>query len=178
MKNKIDAVIGIGDFIPPLLNQLFLKKELFMVACAHTWLLKRKNHPLERLGRLTRYLFRYGCRKVYTRDRLTEQWFLQLGIPAKFLGFLGPDIKKGEVNRRKILFLPGSRKDWRNNLQFFFETFKGINLQSLKDYEIHMVFSPGVDTQDVQLLMGPFLVKPPFPLPPSWSQGDYFQHLF
>lgn len=175
IKNKIDAVIGIGDFIPPLLNQLFLKKEFYMVACAHTWLLKRKNQPLERLGRLTRYLFRYGCRQVYTRDRPTEQWFLQLGIAAKYLGFLGPDIKKNEGNRRKIVFLPGSRKDWKNNLQFFFETFQEVNLQPLKDYTIHIVFSPGIDSQDFQLLLA-FLGKN-YPFPFTWSQGDYFHHL-
>jgi uncharacterized protein (TIGR03492 family) len=175
IKNKIDAVIGIGDFIPPLLNQLFLQKELYMVACAHTWLLKRSNQPLERLGRLTRHLFRYGCRQVYTRDRLTEQWFLQLGITAKYLGFLGPDIKKKEENRRKIVFLPGSRKDWKNNLQFFFVAFKEVNHQYLKDYEIHIVFSPGVDTQEIKFLLASLLKNHHFFI--SWSQGDYFQHL-
>jgi len=175
IKNKIDAVIGIGDFIPPLLNKLFLQKELYMVACAHTWLLKRSDQPLERLGRLTRHLFRYGCHRVYTRDRLTEQWFLRLGIAAKYLGFLGPDIKKEEENRRKIVFLPGSRKDWKNNLQFFFEAFKEVNPQYLRDFEIHMVFSPGVDAQDIQFLLMPFLKNHLFFM--SWSQGDYFQHL-
>ncbi|QPM67151.1 hypothetical protein [Atribacter laminatus] len=175
IKNKIDAVIGIGDFIPPLLNKLFLQKDLYMVACAHTWLLKRSNQPLERLGRLTRHLFRYGCRRVYTRDRLTEQWFLQLGITAEYLGFLGPDIKKEAVNRKKIVFLPGSRKDWKNNLGFFFEAFKETNTQYIKDFEIHLVFSPGVDTQDIQFFLMPLLKNHHFFM--TWSQGDYFQHL-
>ena len=175
IKNKVDAVIGVGDFIPPLLNKLFLKKKLYMIACAHTWLLKRTNQPLERIGRLTRYLFRDGCHQVYTRDRLTEQWFLQLGISAKYLGFLGPDIRKKEGNRTKIVFLPGSRKDWKSNLQFFFQAFKMISSQDLKNYKPHIVFSPGIDIQALQFFLTPLLQNHHLSL--SWSQGDYFQHL-
>jgi len=71
--------------------------------------------------------------------------------------------------------LPGSRKDWKNNLRFFFVAFKEVNHQYLKDYEIHIVFSPGVDTQEIQFLLASLLKNHHFFI--SWSQGDYFQHL-
>ena len=71
--------------------------------------------------------------------------------------------------------MPGSRKDWKNNLRFFFVAFKEVNHQYLKDYEIHIVFSPGVDTQEIKFLLASLLKNHHFFI--SWSQGDYFQHL-
>lgn len=50
-----------------------------------------------------------------------------------------------------------------------------MNHQYLKDYEIHIVFSPGVDTQEIQFLLASLLKNHHFFI--SWSQGDYFQHL-
>jgi len=176
IKERIDAVVGIGDFIPPLMNSLFLRKKMYMVACAHTSLLKRNDHRFERLGRLTSSLFRRDCYRVYTRDRLTEDWFHQLKIPATYLGFLGPDMCKSDGSRRKIVILPGSRNDWKENLQFCIQALEEMRLNLLSEYKLHIVFSPGRSYQEICSFVSPGLETQPFRL--SWSRGDYFQHLF
>ncbi len=176
IKVTIDAVIGVGDFIPPLVNTLFLQKKMYMVACAHTFLLKRKNDPLERLGRLTAHLYRHACFRIYTRDRLTEGWFRQLGLPAFYLGFLGPDMGKVREDRRTIVLLPGSREDWKENLDFCMRAIQETKSEVFKGYRLHIVFSPGRSEEEIQS----FLAEHPEneSIQFSWSRGDYFHHLF
>ncbi len=171
LKDEIDGVIGVGDFLPVLISKLFLKKKVFLVDCYHTCLLKKSDKPYERLRRYTAHLFRHHALRVYTRDYPTAQWFKSLGINAHYLGFLGPSPSRLHPERREIILLTGSREDWRENLQFLVETLQYSSPSLLRPFSIHFVFSPERRKEEIETEMKK--TKEKF----SFSRGDYLEHL-
>jgi len=171
MIDEIDWVIGVGDFLPVLISKLFLKKKVFLVACYHSYLLKRSNKPYEKIGIYTAHLFRHYASRVYTRDYPTAKWFKSLGINAHYLGFLGPSPSILVPQRREIILLTGSREDWKENLQFLAKTLQYTSPSLLQSFSIHWVFPPEREEEEIKEEMKK--VKTNF----AFSRGDYLEHL-
>lgn len=183
VRGVIDANVVIGDAFLVLLSSLFLRKKSYLFACAHTALLREKNKPYERLGRLNAYLFRTLTHKVYTRDALTAQWFRDLGINACYPGFVGPELPEEVSQRKVIIFLPGHRKDWKTNFCFLTQTI-GYAQEIFTVYTPHFVFPPELTTQEIGTTIqkaGGRIVSPTTFLLRNtvvfWSQDDYFSRL-
>ncbi|HSV31008.1 MAG TPA: hypothetical protein VLH40_03165 [Atribacteraceae bacterium] len=172
IRPRIRYQISVGDAIPPLINTLFLRKTHFMVAMAHTSLLKKSNRPYERLGPLTAYLYRTFCQRVYTRDSQTARWFQSLGIPATYLGFLGPNIKPSPGTKNTVLLLPGSRQDWKENFYFLNEVLASLSGDTVSRFHFHYVFSPGLPSPEIPVLISQASLPNV-----TWSQGDYLKLL-
>ncbi|MGQ9622812.1 MAG: hypothetical protein ACUVTO_05130 [Candidatus Caldatribacteriaceae bacterium] len=180
--SSFDMVVGVGDVFPLLLGLLFARKKVYLFACAHTTLLRQKGKPYERLGRVTAHLFRRCAEKVYTRDAPTALWFQSLGIKAEFLGFVGPEIPHFK-NKEIILFLPGHRRDWRENFRFLYEVLT-LSKDDLVSFPLHFVFPPERTTFEIveviqevggiPLSCSSFQIEN---LSVSFSQGDYLTHL-
>lgn len=180
--SSFDMVVGVGDVFPLLLGFLFARKKVYLFACAHTALLRRKGKPYERLGRITAHLFRHCAKKVYTRDAPTALWFKNLGIKAEFLGFVGPGVPHSK-DKEIILFLPGHRRDWKENLCFLCKAI-ALSKEDLVPFPLHFVFPPERTIPEVvkaiQEAGGTIFSSSSFRienLPVSFSRGDYLTHL-
>lgn len=183
IRETTDASLIVGDAFVVWLSYLFLRKKSYLFACAHTALLRKKNKPYERLGRLNAYLFRTLTHKVYTRDALTAQWFQSLRINAYYPGFVGPELPEDVFQNKVILFLPGHRGDWKENFYFLVQTI-GYVQEIFTVYTPHFVFPPELTTQEIETAIqeagGHIVFSTTFMLNNtlvSWSQNDYFSRL-
>ena len=183
IRKDVDMVVVVGDAFLLLLSFFALRKKSYLFACAHTALLRQKEKPYERLGRVNVLLFRHLTEKVYTRDHPTALWFQNLGINAGYCGFVGPTLHPKDPQAHIILFLPGHRQDWKANFRFLTETIVGTRAV-FSQYTPHFVFPPEPASAEIEAVIqragGRILSPTSFSLQNvqiTWSQGDYFLRL-